>query len=336
MPATYKDIQRLTGFSLSTISRYFNGEKLKPANRAAIEAAAEQLDFRMNDFARGLRSRKAKTVGLLIPDLKSLFSTTIMYQVGKLLREHGYGSFVCDCNMDINTEKEVVNFFISKSVDGIITIPFDPDPKYLELTRARNVPVVFINRTVLPSQLDGVMIDNFDASRLASEYLLSKGHKKTAIISHFLRHRPVSDRLTGFLSSFPESNPEYHTHVIMKPNTVDNGHLAVRELFSAPNDATALYCTNYELTLGAYAALSELDIKFPRDISFIGFDNMQLTEVIRPSMTIIEQPLEQMALEAVNLLFRRLENGASPPYEKIVLKAKLIEGESVADIRNKP
>lgn len=332
MPATYKDIQKLTGFSFSTISRYFNGEKVKPATQKSIKQAAEHLNFRMNDFARGLRSRKAMSVGLLIPNLNSIFCTTIMYQIGRLLRQHGYGCFVCDCNSDKQVEIEAMNFFIRKSVDGIITIPTDTNPVQLQSARNRNIPVVLIDRTVSSIEMDAVLIDNLHAGKLASEYLLSKGHKKISIVSGPSRFQIMTDRKKGFLGQIPESGHDFSTRIIETSFTINGGYEAVKELLGSSCDITALFCTNYELTLGAVIAMNELSLRFPDDISLIGFDNLQLAGVIRPSITLVEQPMEEIANKAVELLLMRIDDKLSYKYETVKLKAKLIEGASVADL----
>ena len=89
MPGTYKDIQNITGLSLSTISKYFNGGNLREENRLSIEKAIEELDFTVNAFARGLKSRQSHTIGILVPDLSSTFNAIIMEQVCEILRSHG-------------------------------------------------------------------------------------------------------------------------------------------------------------------------------------------------------------------------------------------------------
>jgi len=333
MPATYKDIQRLTGFSLSTISRYFNGENVKPATRKTIQEVASQLDFKMNDFARGLKSRRAMTVGLLIPDLNSEFCTSIMYQVGRLLRYHGYGCFVCDCNSDKHVEIDAMNFLIRKSVDGIITIPIDTNPVHLKSARNRNIPTVLIDNAIPSFKTDVVRIDNFDAGKAASEYLFAMGHKRVAIISGLSRYRTMSERQKGFLSTFPESDSDYSVHTLDTNFTIDGGYHAVNKLLTAPHEITALFCTNYELTLGAVVAINELGIRFPDDISLVGFDNMKLTRIIKPALTLIEQPIDTIAQQATDLLLRRLENETEYKYETIILRSKLIKGASVADLR---
>lgn len=331
MAATYKDIQRLTGFSLSTISRHFNGEKVKPATRIAIEKAASALDFKMNDFARGLKSRKAMSVGLLIPDLNSAFCTTVMYQVGRLLRQRGYGCLVCDCNSDKQTEIEAVNFLLRKSVDGIINIPTDADPAHLYPARAMGVPIVLIDRAIPLLETDAVVIDNEEGGRRAAEYLRIRGHRQVAVTTGPEKLGTMAERMAGFLGVYVGQDA-HHAHVIGTDSTIAGGYQAVKALVDAHRGATALFCTNYELTLGAVAAMNELGLRFPDDLSLIGFDNMQLTGIIKPSLTLVEQPMEQIARCATDLLFERLANPARQHYQTVVCKSGLIEGASVADL----
>lgn len=332
MPATYKDIQKLTGCSLSTISRYFNGEKVKPATRVAIEKAASALDYKMNDFARGLKSRKAMSVGLLIPDLNSAFCTTIMYQVGRFLRERGYGCLVCDCNSDKQTEIEAMSFLLRKTVDGVINIPTDNNPAHLYPARAMGIPIVLIDRAFPAFETDAVVIDNLDAGRRASEFLLSRGHRQVAVTSGPVTLTTMTERKEGFLSAYAQPDASYSVHVIETDSTIAGGYRAVKTMLDANQGATALFCTNYELTLGAVVAMNELGIRFPDDLSLIGFDNMQLTGIIKPSLALVEQPLERIARSATDLLLERLGSQSGQGYQTVVCKSGLIEGASVARI----
>ena len=331
MSATYKDIQRLTGFSLSTISRHFNGEKVRPTTSIAIKEAAEQLNFKINDFARGLKSGKAMSVGLLIPNLNSVFCTTITYEVGRYLRQQGYGCFVCDYSSDKHNRLDAINFLIKKSVDGIIIVPSDDSPAQLELARNWGVPTVLIDNTVPSIETDAVVIDNFNAGKMAANHFLEKGHENVAIISGRTWLPTMNDRQRGFLSQFTESG--HSAHLIETFFSIEEGYKAARKLLTEPSEITAVFCTNYELTMGVVTAMNELGIRFPVDISLIGFDNMELTRIIKPAITLVEQPIDQIAYCAADLLLTRFEGEAARPYETIVLAAKLFEGDSVADLR---
>jgi len=335
MPSTYKDIKRLTGFSLSTISKYFNGGNVRPTTQKAIEEAAAELNFRMNDFARGLKSRKSMAVGLLVPKLNSMFATTVMGHVGHLLRQKGYSSIVYDSDHGKTTEKEAINFLINKMVDGIIAIPFDPSGSQFEPARARDIPIVLIDMKTTSFETDAVLIDNFAAGQMAAEYLLAQGHTCATVIFGPYDSYSMFQRQKGFVDTFSKRSSYVSAHAIETFYTIQNGYKAAKELLAGFHDCTAIFCTNYELTIGAYAAMNELQLRCPTDISFIGFDNMDLVRVIRPSLTLIEQPMERLAGIATDLLLKRLENDCVGEYETVLLDTKLVKGDSVADIRKR-
>ncbi len=330
MSATYKDIKRLTGLSLSTISKYFNGGNVRPQTMEAIEAAAKQLDFRINDFARGLKSGRSMAVGVLIPELNSSFHTTIMRHVGQFLRRRGYSCLVCECNADKSTEREALSFLIDKMVDGIITIPLDSSGRHLELARARNVPIVLVDRKATAFETDAVLIDNFSAGKMAAEFFIERGHGRAAIISGPSGIYTMGERSRGFVRAFNEKAPNGLVKTMEVDFSVEGGYQAAKELLCNGSDVTCVFCSNYELTLGAITAMNELKVRYPQDISLIGFDNMELSRVLNPPLTIVEQPMLEMAKLAAGLLLDRLENRHGHENKTITLCAKITQGKSVA------
>ena len=338
MPSTYKDIQKLTGFSLSTISRYFNGENVKAPTRKAIQEAADQLDFHINDYARGLRSKKSKIIGILIPDITSSFITTIIYHMGRLLRLQGYGCLIYDCNSSKKVEIEAMDFLLSKSVDGIITFPMDLNPVQLNNARSKNIPIVLFNR-VIPGFMADAVISNYEmAGKMAAEYLLSKGHRKAAVISGLPIFTNMTESKNSFIRNFRgalsfDSNFLIDENSQVMDELIKASYRIIRGLLSKPFDITALFFTNYELTLGAINAINELGLKIPEDISIIGFDNLQLTKIIKPSLTLFDWPIEKAADETVRLILKRLKDNTMVDFETVVLDPRLIEGVSVADLK---
>jgi len=337
MSSTYKDIQHITGYSLGTISRYFNGGNLRAKTKKDIQAAVAQLDFRVNDFARGLKSRKSLTIGLLIPELNSIFNTTIMRHIGQFFRQRGYSCLVCDCDSEIDTERDALNFLIDKMVDGIITIPTDASGKSLELAHVRGVPVVLVDRKTDKFETDTVLIDNYSAGFSAADYLMARGHFRAAIIAGPVSVYTMKQRCNGFLDAFAVHNistsPSVGSvRVIETDFSIEGGYRATKELLEDSKDITVIFCSNYELTLGTIIAMNELGVKYPDDISLFGFDNMELTRAVNPSLTLVEQPLELLARSASQLLLARLENGMGNDYETIMLDTKLIEGGSILDL----
>jgi LacI family transcriptional regulator len=336
LSSTYKDIKRLTGLSLSTISKYFNGGNVRPQSRQAIEAAARKLDFRINDFARGLKSGRSMSVGVLIPELDSSFHTTIMRQVGQFLRRRGYSCLVCECNADKSVERDALSFLIDKRVDGIITIPLDSSGSHLELARARKVPVVLVDRKATAFETDAVLIDNFSAGEMAAGFFMQRGHKKAAIICGPSGVYTMGERRRGFVQAFNNRFPDADVRALEVDFSIEGGYNAAKGLLKSDCDITGVFCSNYELTLGALTAMNELEVKYPEDISLIGFDSIGLSKVMNPPLTLVEQPMAEIAKMAASLLLKRLEEReseeekGSQQIRTITLAAKLTEGKSVA------
>lgn len=331
MAATYKDIQRLTGLSLATISKYFNGGQVRKANREAIEKAIKELDFHVNEYARGLKSRKSHLVGGLIPELNSTFNTHLMSDVEEYLRQRGYGFMVCDCRLDKDLEREALEFLLGRMVDGIITIPYDKSGAHLELARDRKIPVVLIDRLATDFVTDAVIVDNHEASRLAAMEFIAKGHTDIAIICGPDGLYTMQERMNGFRQTLMQNRiPIVEEWMVDGPMTVDGGYQAAKRLLRMTHRPTALFCANYEITLGTIMAMNELGIRMPEDISLIGFDNLMLSGVIKPTLTMIVQPMQHLAHRAAEMLISRMENKQSKQDIVITrLQAQLVPGQSV-------
>ena len=114
MGATMKDIARVTGLGLATISSYLNGGNVREKNRIKIEAAIDELDFEVNEVARGLKTNRTKTIGIIIPELNNIFCAEIITEVEDVLRNHGYATMICDCRTDAAREAEAVEFLFRR------------------------------------------------------------------------------------------------------------------------------------------------------------------------------------------------------------------------------
>jgi len=333
--ATYKDIQRLTGLSLSTISKYFNGGNVLDVNRKAIDRAIVKLDFRMNEFARSLKSKRSKTIGVLIPELNSTFHTSIIADVEDILRQNGYGTIVCDSRLDRQMEKDALEFLLGKMVDGIITIPFDKSGQHLKLADERNVPVVLIDRIETDYKADAVIVDNAGAAEMAVKEFVENGHKRIAILCGPDGIFTMKARMDGFKRALEnnhiELNPEY---LISEKMTISGGYEGAKRMMELKNPPTALFCANYEITLGAIIAINESGVKIPNDLSVIGFDNLLLAQVVQPTLTMIVQPMREIAENAAQMMLDRLESKKTGGIKTIELSASMTRGHSVCNMNS--
>ena len=189
MAKTYKDIQAMTGLSLSTISKYFNGGALKDGNRALIEQAIQKLDYRVNPFAQGLKSKRSRRVGILIPELTSTYHTFVTSEVCYHLRQAGYDTVVCDAHLDREIERDALNFLLDRMVDGIITIPhWTTTGESLLKAQERRVPVVLVDQL-----LRGLQVGRGDRGQRGRGCDGGEGAARKGTPAHRADHRPSRD-----------------------------------------------------------------------------------------------------------------------------------------------
>lgn len=332
MAATIKDIARETGLGIATISKYINGGKLREKNRAAIELAIQRLDYKVNEYARGLKSNKSRTIGVIIPELSNLFITQIITVFEEILRGKGYSVIICDCHTDEQIECDVVRFLMGKMVDGIINMPMCKDGRHLAPAVEIEIPIVLIDRTVtaLSDFTDCVLVDNVRAAQNATTHLLENGHRNIGIIIGPADIFTSAQRLQGYNRALTEHGGMLDSNLIAYSDyTVQGGYESMRALLKVDNAMTAVFVTNYEMTLGAIIAANEMGVNIPEQLSFIGFDNLDLSRVAHPRLTIVTQPLEEIGAQVARLLLERLGEHKHTPPATIVLPTALQEGASV-------
>ena len=146
MAATIKDIAKKTGLGLATISSYLNGGNVREQNRIKIEKAIEELHYEVNEVARGLKTKRSRIIGIIIPELNNIFCAEIITEVEDILRNHGYATMVCDCRTDENREIEAIEFLKKRRVDGVIVMSSAKNGKHLQILKKSGIPVVLIDR----------------------------------------------------------------------------------------------------------------------------------------------------------------------------------------------
>lgn len=310
MAATYKDIQRLTGLSLSTISKYFNGKNITGPNRALIEQAVTQLDYKVNVFAQSLKSQRSKAVGILLPELTSIFTSRVMSEAGVFLRSKGYGSIVCDCHgKPEELEAESMSFLLSRQVDGIISSTAARKPESLELAANEGIPVVVLDRYIKEYPVDCVLLDNRQAGMLAVEKLVEKGHRKIGVITGGQWHYSMNERKWGVWRALQKHGitPDSR-YFVYSGFTVEEGRQSAVKLLSMQDPPTALVATNDMLSLGMIVAAQELKLDVPGDISMIGFDCELFAGVLGKKLCMIIQPYAQLANTATEIILNRMDN----------------------------
>lgn len=331
MPATIRDIKEKTGLALATISKYLNGGNVLPENRIKIEAAIQELNYEVNEIARGLVTNRTRTVGVLVYSIQSLYNGTLLRYIGEALRREGYGMLICDSGENEEVEAESLRFLVGKKVDGIIVAPVSRSSDFLRPAQTAGVPVVLLDRALQDEVHDCVRIDNRLAAAKAVRTLLEHHHRKVAIISSAQEYTGI-ERYKGYMDVMCEAGcevpEEYQKRGV---HAFEFGYRSMKELLELADRPTAVFMTNYEISLGALMAVNESDLRCPDDISLLGFDNLILSDVVAPRMTMVVQPMKEMGENAVELLLKRIGQKEQTMAAEIVLGTWIHEGNSVKE-----
>ncbi len=276
-------------------------------NRKKIEDAIRALDFRVNEMARGLKTNRTMTVGVLIPSLDKIFFTSIISYIENVLLQHKYSIIVCNYRDNLSLEKEKLKFLLDKMVDGIIMVPMGRDIEHIKLVMEKNVPIVLIDRVVKGIDCDVVLADNLNAAYNAVEQLIIRGHKRIGIICGPEDIYTTQERLKGYLRVHEDYALEIdHSLIEYGDYEIQSGYHLILKLMDMSNPPTAVFVTNYEMTLGAIMAINERNIRIPDQLSLIGFDNIQMAKIVKPSLSIVVQPIKQIGETAANILLKRM------------------------------
>ena len=323
--ATMRDVAALAGVGLKTVSRVVNGESnVSEATRVRVEAAIEQLDYRRDINASLLRrlGRKTATIGLLLEDVSNPFSSALHRAIEDQARERGMLLFTGSCDEDSDRERELIGTFRARRVDGIVVVPASSDHRYLLPEQRARTPLVFVDRAARFINADSVTSDNVGGAERAVSHLASFGHRRIGFLGDSLEIQTATDRLRGYSQGLAALGVEEDPEIVRTGlRNVDSAARGAKELLHAANPPTALFTAQNLVTIGALHALRELGLE--HETALVGFDDIELADLLEPAVTVIAQDPAAMGRTAAEILFRRLDGDDSPP-EQVVIEVELI------------
>lgn len=336
MVATIKDIAKYTGLGLATISSYLNGGNVRDENRKKIEEAIRELNFEVNEVARGLKTNKTKTIGVVIPELNINFCTEIITAMEDVLRNHGYATIVCDCRTNKELEKNAVDFLFRKRVDGIINMPVNSDGSHLSCFQKAKKPIVMIDRKINGVECDYVLVDNLTAAKNATQILIDNGHKRIGMIGGPEDVFTAQERMLGYRLALMEAGIVPEDRLIENGDyTINGGARCLENLVRNNKDMTAVFVANHEMTMGAVIGINELGVKIPEELSVIGFDNTEFARACKPKLTIVTQPKDEIGKHVAELILKRIEENKNEDeieYKILKLQTDIMEGNSIRKV----
>ena len=333
MAVTLNDVAERAGVSVSTVSRVLNRKatkhRISPGTEEAILRAAEDLNYKANHLARGLRLSKTNTIGLIAPDISNPFFAYVIKRVQNIAYGLGYSLIVCNSDESLEQEIEQVNLLYRKRVDGLIAMPVGQRYDHFEEWLDRDGPLVLLDRCFDALHVDSVVVDNYRGAYEATEHLIAFGHERIAFVQGLPGTYTNTARLQGYRDALTAHGIRVdETLVVGGDFRQERGYIETKLLLGLDPAPTAIFATGDLITLGALQAIYEEGLDIPNDISLMSFDDFDFASFLKCPLTAVQQPKEAMGEMAVKLLVERLDNG-SKERRRIMLKPKLIVRESV-------
>jgi LacI family transcriptional regulator len=324
-PITIRQVARLSGVSVATVSRVFNGyADVHPDTRARVLAAAEELDYAPSAAARTLVGRRSQLIGVILrtgahADIEHPFFQDVLVGL-----KHGIGALGSDLLLFATEERAYLRRARHHRVDGVVLWGVDrADPEIPKLLDAA-MPLVAVDLEVVGAHATWVSSDNVGGARLAVRHLHDLGHTRIATITGLVRTKPGDERLEGYRSEMASLG------LAMRPDYerggdfyADSGAGAMRALLALPEPPTAVFAASDEMALGAIGAARSAGVRVPKVISVVGFDDSRLASLVQPPLTTVSQDRVGLGEAAARALAGMIEHPDEAP-APTVLPVKLV------------
>lgn len=327
-PASLATLAAHLGLSRAAISRVLNGvpeaQSIPPATQERIFAAAREFNYRPNVLARSLRRGHSMSIGVLVPEISEGYATLVLAGLEKGLLEAGYAFYLCSHHHHAEVVARSQTMLVERAVDGLVAI--DTTLVYHGL-----LPTVTVS---CPEALEGaldIVLNHGRAAELALEHLHALGHRRIAVIKGQAFSSDTEARFGAIQKAATALDLDIDPHLVVSLEgdapTHEPGYQATRRLLARQHPFTALFAFNDVSAIGAVRALREAGREVPRDVSVIGFDDVQSAAFQNPSLTTVRQPLHTMGLLAAEQIVKAI-NKQEPVLETLVVEPELIIRES--------
>jgi len=305
---TMEDVAREAKVSISTVSHVVNGtRKVHPATIETVNAAIRRTGFVPNSLARALAGGSTRTIGVAISALTNHYFADTVRVIEAECARRNLMIFLADTHDDPVYELRVIKAFHQRRVDGIILAPtIGPDNRALEYLMKRQIPSVLIDR-IVPRAFDQVGVENTTSCQQLTAHLIGHGHRRIGFVSGAAGIPTSVERLEGYRSALQIAGIAFDPALVRcGESTNEPARRAVDALLQLEPRPTAILAANNLMMIGAMHALRHAGIAVPAEVALAGFDDFDWADLFNPGLTVVAQPLEQIALKAVQMLIRRI------------------------------
>lgn len=328
MAATIRDVAKLAGVSVATVSRVMNQKGyVNSETEQKVKKAMKQLQFEPNEMARGLAGKRTRTIALILPDISNPFFPGLARGVEDVAQQNGFTVILCNSDDMGVKERSYIEMLKKKYIDGIIFATNNLFQEDIERMEEAQIPFVVLDRAPITGAGCVIRVNNFGGAKLAVQHLLDIGCQKIAHVYGPQELITARERLAGY-EEVAKTHAWYTPSLLIPGDfTIDGGIKAVAELLSKHPDVDGIFAGNDLMAVGVLKGLHRMGISVPDQVAVCGFDGVNLTEITQPELSTIAQPIYQIGELAANRLIERIQL-SSNQHENIELDVSLIVRES--------
>lgn len=331
---TIKDVARLAGVSISTVSRVINDSK--PVSKEVREKVLEvikETGYRPNDVARSLVTRRSYLIGVIVNDLSSSYVAEMVKGVEEVGKMYNFDILLCSSYYDTEAQLKYLRLLDRKQAEGLIMIGYKYDKEIIDKVKELNKPTIFFTRDLIDDSLKYVKIDSKSAMYEMTNYVIKNGHKNILYASDYDEKSTYeAEKIQGFKDAVGDNNIDIYEILEVQGRKYREGYKFGEKLSNKGFDYTAIVCTNDEIAYGIMNALFDNGIKVPEDVSVVGYGGYKESKIIRPSLTTVSEPYYDIGAVAIRNLIKEIE-GEEEVENKIDLPFTLTKRDSIRNIK---
>ena len=335
---TIKDIAKALGLSTSTVSRALRDSyEISPETKKLVLEYSEKIHYRPNPIALSLKEKRSRSIGIIVCEIANSFFSQIINGIESIAYDKGYNVIIAQSHESYDREVINVQYLASRSIDGLLVSVSSEtqDLTHLKNLHDRGFPIVFFDRIVEEMQTHKVIVDNFKGAYDATVHLINSGYKHIAALAGSEYLSITKERVSGFQKAledhqipFDPRYVQYTLHGGMLYNEVEH---SLSELLKLENRPDAIIASADKLTTNCLRYFKKRKMKVPDDVALVGFSNLDLTDLLSPSLSVVRQPAFEMGEIATDLLIQQIESKRPiKEFERRILPPQLFIRESTS------
>jgi LacI family transcriptional regulator len=334
---TISDVALAAGVSKSTVSRVLNDRpKVDPVMADRVRRAVATLGYQPSRVAQALRTQQSRVWAVVITDVRNAFFTEVVRGIEDLAYSAGYSVVLCNADEQVSKEVSYIELALAERVGGLVLSPARPYAAHVGKVLASGTPIVTINGRLDNYDVDRVLTNNALGAREAVLHLIEGGYERLACITGLSETTTAQERLEGFMNGMSAGrhkvNPEFVRYGDYRE---ESGFAEMKTLLTMRRPPDAVFVANNQMTLGALEAIAQAGLAIPGDIGVVGFDDLPWAPLLKPPLTTVAQPTQDIGLETGRLLLSRVEGYRGRAREVILspeLKIRASSSRSVGTV----